>query len=120
MSRVKSSVASRQRRKKVLKMAEGYYGRKSKLYKTAKETVQRALRFAYRDRKVNKRYFRGLWITRINALLHKHDLSYSKFISAMKNANIILNRKMLAFLAFEEPEAFEKIIEEVKKATGVK
>lgn len=120
MSRVKNSVATRKRRKKVLKQAEGYYGRKSKLFKTAKETLNRALRFAYRDRKVNKRYFRGLWITRINAALERQGVSYSQFIGHLKKSGILLNRKMLAYLAFEDPETFDKVLEEVKKAAGVK
>ncbi len=120
MSRVKNSVATRRRRKKVLKQAEGYYGRKSKLFKTAKETLNRALRFAWRDRRVKKRDFRSLWITRINAMCHKNQMSYSQFVAALRKANIILNRKMLAYLAFEDPKAFDQLIEEVKSASGVK
>lgn len=120
MSRVKNSVATRRRRKKVLKQAEGYYGRKSKLFKTAKETLNRALRFAWRDRRARKRDFRTLWITRINAMCHKNQLSYSQFINALKTSHIILNRKILAYLAFEDPKAFEKLIEEVKSTSGVK
>ncbi len=111
MSRVKN-LATGKRRKKVLKQAKGYWGRKSKLYKTANETVLRALQYAYRDRKVNKRNFRSLWITRINAACHTRNISYSKFIAGIKKANITLNRKILAYIAMEDPESFNSIVEE--------
>lgn len=112
MSRVKTSVTTRKRRKKVLKQAKGYWGRRSKLYKTAKETLMRALQYAYRDRKAKKRIFRSLWIIRINAACKSHNISYNAFMAALKKANIILNRKILAFIAMEDPQGFEAIIKE--------
>ncbi len=118
MSRVKNSVTTRKRRKKVLKQAKGYWGRRSKLYKTAKETVMRALRYSYRDRKARKRNFRTLWITRINAACYNRKIPYNKFIAGMKKTNIILNRKILAYLAVEDPESFDKIVDEVRNAPG--
>lgn len=120
MSRVKNSVATRKRRKKILKQAKGFWGRKSKLFKTAKEAVQRALQYAYRDRKVRKRNFRSLWITRINAACRNRNISYSQFIAGMKKANITLNRKMLAYIAIEDSKSFDKIVEEAQNAIGVK
>jgi len=116
MSRVKNSVTTRKRRKKILKQAKGYWGRKSKLYKTAKESVMRALKYAYRDRKVRKRNFRSLWITRINAACFSRNISYSQFITGIKKANITLNRKILAYLATEDPASFDKIAEQAKIA----
>lgn len=120
MSRVKNSVTTRRRRKKVLKQAKGYWGRKSKLFKTAKEAVMRALQYAYRDRKVRKRDFRTLWITRINAACRNRNISYSKFIAGIKKANINLNRKILAYLAVEDSQSFDKVAEEARKAVSVK
>lgn len=114
MSRVKNSVATNKRRKKVLKQAKGFYGRKSKLFKTAKETLQRALRYAYRDRKARRRNFRQLWITRINAACNAQQISYSKFTNGLKKSNILLNRKILSYIAFEDINTFNKIIEESK------
>ncbi len=120
MSRVKNSASTRKRRKKVLKQASGYWGRKSKLFKTAKESVMRALQYAYRDRKAKKRNFRSLWITRINAACYKRDISYSKFIAGIKKAKINLNRKILAYLAVEDFESFDKIVEEARNAGQAK
>ncbi len=114
MSRVKNSVATRKRRKKYLKAAKGYYGRKSKLYKTAKEAVMRAWQYAYRDRRVRKREFRRLWITRISAACKLNGISYSQFINGLKKANILLNRKMLSNIAATDPDTFSSIVEEVK------
>ncbi len=114
MSRVKNSVATRKRRKKYLKAAKGYYGRKSKLYKTAKEAVMRAWQYAYRDRRVRKREFRRLWITRISAACKLNGISYSQFINGLKKANILLNRKMLSNIAATDPATFSSIVEEVK------
>ncbi len=116
MPRVKSSVKSRERRKKVLKMAKGYRGGRGKLLRTATETVERALNFAYRDRKVKKRSFRALWIMRINAAARRHDLSYSKFMSGLKKANIEMDRKVLAGLAISDPQAFAQLAQIVKEA----
>lgn len=102
------------RRKKILKLAKGYFGAKSKNYRTAKEAVERALTYSYRDRKNRKRDFRKLWNIRINAAVREYDLSYSKFIHGLNKANVRLNRKILANLAAAEPETFAQIVEKVK------
>ena len=109
MPRARNNVQSRRRRKKILKLAEGYRGARSKLFKTAREAVDRALKYAYRDRKVRKRAFRKLWIARINAAARAHNLSYSRFISGLKKADIALDRKILADLAVHEPQTFSRI-----------
>lgn len=109
MSRVKSTVASRQRRKKVLKAAKGYRGGRSKLYRTAKEGVNRALAHAYRGRKLRKRDMRRLWIARVNAAARLNGLPYSKFIKGLKGAGIALDRKILAELAVSDAPAFAEI-----------
>lgn len=102
------------RRKKILKLAKGYFGAKRKNYRTAKEAVEKALQYAYRDRKNKKRDFRRLWNVRINAAVRQYDLSYSKFIFGLKKANIQLNRKVLSNLAASEPDTFGLIVEKVK------
>lgn len=114
MPRVKNSVATRRRRKKVLKMAKGARGSRSKLYKNAKETVKRGLTYAYRDRRQRKREFRALWIARINAAVRANGMSYNEFMHGMKLAGIDLDRKVLAELAANEPEAFVAIVEQSK------
>ena len=106
MPRVKKAVKSRQRRKKVLDLAKGYRGGRGTLIRTASETVDRALRFAYRDRKVRKRTFRSLWIMRINAAVRQFDMSYSRFMNGLKKANVEMDRKALAALAVSDPQAF--------------
>jgi large subunit ribosomal protein L20 len=116
MPRVKMAVKSRQRRKKVLDMAKGYRGGRGTLLRTAMETVDRALKFAYRDRKVKKRTFRSLWIMRINAAAREHDLSYSRFMNGLKKANVVLDRKVLAGLAVSDPEAFARLAQIAKEA----
>ncbi len=116
MARVVNSVASRKRRKKVLKLAKGYFGSKHLLYRTANEQVMRSLRYAYRDRKQLKREMRKLWIARINAAARMNDLSYSKLMHGLNLANIAINRKMLSEIAIHDPKAFTKICEEAKKA----
>ena len=116
MPRVKKAVKSRQRRKKILDMAKGYRGGRGKLFRTATETVDRALKFAYRDRKVRKRTFRSLWIMRINAAARLHELSYSRFMNGLKKANIILDRKVLASLAVTDPQAFARLAQIAKEA----
>ena len=108
MPRARNSVNSRKRRKKILKSAKGYWGGKSRLYKTAKESVERAMLYSYRDRRVRKREFRKLWITRINAAVRPHGLSYSQFI------HIALNRKVLADLAVSEKTAFSSLIKTIQ------
>jgi large subunit ribosomal protein L20 len=109
MPRVKKAVKSRERRKKVLKMASGYRGGRGRLLRTAKETVDRALKFAYRDRRARKRDFRSLWIVRINAAAREHGLSYSRFMDGLKKANVALDRKSLAELAVNNAESFARL-----------
>ena len=111
MARAKFAVASRKRRKKVLKKAKGQFGARSKLIRTAKESVQKGMYYSYRDRKQKKRLFRALWIARINAACRQENLSYSKFLSGLKKAKVGLNRKMLADLAVTDKKAFEKLVE---------
>lgn len=116
MSRVKRGNVARKRRKKILKLAKGFRGSHSKLFRTANQQVMKALRNAYRDRRRRKRDFRRLWITRINASARMHGLSYSKFTHQLKKAEVGLNRKMLAQLAMVDPEAFTKVVEVAKSA----
>ena len=114
MPRSVNSVASRKRRKKILKAAKGYFGRRKNVYTVAKNAVEKAMSYAYRDRKNNKRNFRSLWIMRINAGARLHGMSYSQFMGKVKANNIELNRKVLADLAMNNPEAFKAIVEKVK------
>ena len=114
MPRSVNSVASRRRRKKILKAAKGYFGRRKNVYTVAKNAVEKAMSYAYRDRKNNKRNFRSLWVMRINAGARLHGMSYSKFMGKIKANNIDLNRKVLADLAMNNPEAFKAIVEKVK------
>ena len=116
MPRVRKSVPSRARRKKFLKMASGYRGGRRRLYRSAREAVEKALCFAYRDRKVRKREFRALWIVRINAALRPLGMSYSKFIGGLKKAQINLDRKALADLALHDPSGFARVAELSKQA----
>lgn len=109
MSRATNAPASRERRRRVLKQTKGYYGGKSRMFKIAKEQLDRSLAYAYRDRKQRKREFRRLWIARINAATREHGLSYSRFMSGLHNANIPINRKVLAELAVNEPAAFAEL-----------
>jgi large subunit ribosomal protein L20 len=106
MPRVKRGVAARKRRNRILNEAKGYYGARSKLFKTAREAVERGWRYAYRDRKQRKRTFRALWITRINAAARENGLSYSRLINGLKLANVEVDRKILAQLAVTDPQAF--------------
>jgi large subunit ribosomal protein L20 len=114
MPRVKGGFKTRRRRKKVLERAKGYYSAKSRLYRSATEAVDKALQYAYRDRKAKKQEFRALWIIRINAAVRALGLTYSQFISGLKKANITLNRKALADLAYHDPSAFSQLVEKVK------
>jgi len=116
MPRVKRSVHARKKRRKVLEQAKGYWGLKSVSYKRAKEQVEKSLTYAYRDRKVRKRTFRSLWITRINAAARANGLSYNQFIAGCKAAEIELDRKVLADLAVSDPAAFAKVAEQAKAA----
>jgi len=115
MPRSINSVASKARRKKILKQAKGFFGRRKNVYTVAKNAVEKALSYAYRDRKTKKRNFRALWIQRINAGAREHGMSYSQFMGLLKKNNIDLNRKVLADLAMNEPEVFKSIVESVKK-----
>jgi len=113
MPRATNNVAARQRRKKVLSAAKGYRLGKSRLYKTAKDQVEKSLLYAYRDRRTKKRNFRKLWIARINAACRQYGTTYSSFINKMSEKKIDLNRKVLADLAIHDPQAFEKLVKEV-------
>lgn len=110
MTRVKGGTVARARRKKVLKQAKGYFGSKHRLYKTAHEQVMHSGVYAFRDRKQNKRNFRKLWITRINAGCRENDISYSKFINGLNKAGVTVNRKMLSELAIDNPKAFTDLV----------
>jgi large subunit ribosomal protein L20 len=114
MPRSVNSVAKRARRKKVLKQAKGYFGRRKNVWTVAKNAVDKAMSYAYRDRRNKKRTFRALWITRINAGAREHGMSYSQFMGAIKANGIELNRKVLADLAMNHPEAFEAVVKKVK------
>ncbi len=114
MPRSVNSVASRARRKKILKQAKGYFGRRKNVWTVAKNAVEKALLYAYRDRRNKKRSFRALWITRINAGARIHGMSYSQFMGKVNANNIALNRKVLADLAMNHPEAFKAVVDKVK------
>ena len=114
MPRSVNSVASRARRKKVMKQAKGFFGRRKNVWTVAKNAVEKAMQYAYRGRKEKKRSFRSLWITRINAGAREYGMSYSQFMGALKKNNIELNRKVLADLAMNHPEAFKAVVDQVK------
>ncbi|MFC5558339.1 50S ribosomal protein L20 [Ureibacillus thermophilus] len=116
MPRVKGGTVTRRRRKKVLKLAKGYFGSKHTLYRTANQAVMKSGLYAYRDRRQKKRDFRKLWITRINAAARQNGLSYSRLMHGLKQAGIEVNRKMLADLAVNDAQAFAQLAEEAKKA----
>ena len=120
MTRVKGGTVARARRKKVLKQAKGYFGSKHRLFKTAQEQVFHSGAYAYRDRKQNKRNFRKLWITRINAACRQNDISYSKFINGLSKASVEVNRKMLSELAIDNPKAFTELVNVSKDALNGK
>ncbi|MBR2578746.1 MAG: 50S ribosomal protein L20 [Clostridia bacterium] len=114
MARIKGAVTTRNRRKKVLKLAKGYWGAKSKHFKMAKEAVMKSGNYAYIGRRQKKRDFRKLWITRISAACRMNGITYSKFINGLKKAGISLNRKMLSEIAIADAEGFAKLVEQVK------
>lgn len=116
MARVKGALATRKRRNKVLKLAKGYWGGKSRLFKTAKEAVWKSGQYAYISRRLKKRDFRRLWITRISAACKLNDMNYSTFINGLKKADIALNRKMLSEIAINDPAAFTSLCEKAKAA----
>ena len=115
MARIKGAVTTRKRRKKILKLAKGFYGAKSKQFRTANQAVMRSLTNAYIGRKQKKRDFRSLWITRISAACRMNDINYSQFMHGLKLSKINLNRKMLAEIAVSDPEAFTVLVNNVKK-----
>jgi len=115
MPRAKGGFKTRRRRKKVLRMAKGYYGARSRLYRIASEAVDKALLYAYRDRRTRKREFRSLWIARINAGVRAVGMTYSQFMNKLKKSNIQLNRKVLADMAYHDPDSFNQLVEMVKK-----
>ncbi|MEN6314278.1 MAG: 50S ribosomal protein L20 [Clostridiaceae bacterium] len=116
MSRVKGAVRTRARHKKILKLAKGYFGGKSKLFRIANQAVMKSLSYAYRDRKSNKRNFRQLWISRINAGARMNGMSYSKFMNGLRKAGISLNRKVLADMAVNDAVGFTQLVNSVKNA----
>lgn len=116
MARVKGALATRKRRKRILKLAKGYRGAKSKLFRTAKQAVMKSLVYAYTGRKLRKRDFRRLWITRISAAAKMNDINYSRFMNGLKKANIDMNRKMLSEIAISDPKAFAELVEKAKAA----
>ena len=116
MARVKGAMMTRKRRTKILKLAKGYFGAKSKQFRTANEAVMKSLTYAYVGRKLKKRDFRSLWITRISAACAQNGINYSRFINGLKKANISLNRKVLAELAVSDPAAFTSLVEKAKAA----
>jgi large subunit ribosomal protein L20 len=118
MPRVKRGVAARKRRNRILNEAKGYYGARSKLFKTAREAVERGWRYAYRDRKQRKRTFRALWITRINAAARENGMSYSRLINGLKCANVEVDRKILAQLAVSDPQAFGALADLAKSQSA--
>ena len=114
MARIKAAVNAHKKRRKIFKLAKGYFGAKSKQYRAASEQVRRSLRYAYQGRKMRKRDFRRLWITRINAAARMNGISYSVLMNGLKKQNITINRKMLADIAVNDPAAFTKLVESVK------
>ncbi len=115
MSRIKGAVRTRARHKKILKLAKGYFGGKSKLFRIANQAVMKSLTYSYRDRKARKRDFRKLWITRINAAARINGMSYSRFMNGLKKAGIVLNRKILADMAVNDKDGFARLTDKVKQ-----
>ena len=116
MARVKRGTTTHARHKKVLKQSKGFYGRTSTTYRAARERLEKSLQYAYRDRRVKKREFRGLWIQRINAAAREHGLTYSRFINGLKKAGIEMDRKVLAAIAYDDPATFKAIVDKVQAA----
>ncbi|WP_370322899.1 50S ribosomal protein L20 [Oricola sp.] len=116
MARVKRGVTAHAKHKKILKKAEGFYGRRKNTIRTAKAAVDKSMQYAYRDRKVRKRNFRSLWIQRINAAVREHGLTYGRFIDGLNKAGIEMDRKVLSDMAIHEPQAFEALVGKAKEA----
>jgi len=114
MPRVKRSINAKKKRRKILKLAKGFFGARKRIYTLATESVEKALKYAYRDRKTRKRNFRQLWIARINAAVRSEGMTYSRFMDGIKKAGIVLDRKILADLAVHEPARFSEIVSMVK------
>jgi large subunit ribosomal protein L20 len=114
--RVKGGVVTRRRHKRLLKRASGYWGQRGNIYRRAKETLQRALKYAFRDRRTRKRNFRALWIQRLNAACRQHDLSYSRFIGGLHKAGVALDRQALSELAIHQPAAFAEVVAVARRA----
>ena len=114
MPRSVNHVASRHRRKKIMRLAKGYYGRRKNVWTVAKNAVEKGLLYAYRDRKVKKREFRSLWIQRINAAVREHGITYSRFIAGLKATGIEMDRKVLAAIAYDDPAAFSEVVKQVQ------
>ncbi len=119
MPRAVDGTRHQKRRKKVLKRAKGYWGRRSKLYRTAKDATAKALQYSYRDRKNKKRTFRALWIARISASCRSYGISYSRFMNALKRSGVAINRKALSNMAIEDPKTFEQIVRKAKETAEV-
>ena len=119
MPRAIDGTKHKNKRKKVLKQAKGYWGRRSKLYRTAKDAVAKALQYAYRDRKTKKRFFRSLWIARISAACRENGLTYSQFINGLKKSDIQINRKALSNMAIEDKKAFTTIVDKAREGIGL-
>ncbi len=118
MARVKRGVTTHARHRKIIKMAKGYRGRSKSCFRVAIQKVEKALQYAYRDRRVKKRNFRGLWIQRINAGTRQHGLTYSRFMNGLKKAGVQLDRKVLSDIAIREPESFKALVDQAKSALG--
>ncbi len=118
MARVKRGTTSHAKHKKVLKASKGFYGRTGTTIRAARERLEKSLQYAYRDRRVKKREFRGLWIQRINAAVREHGLTYSRFIDGLKKAGIEMDRKVLAAIAYDDPQSFAAIVHKVQAALG--
>ena len=118
MSRVKRGVTTHARHRKIIKQAKGYYGRRKNTFRVANQAVEKAGQYAYRDRKVKKRNFRSLWIQRINAAAREHGMTYGRFINALHKSGIEIDRKILADLAMQQPEAFKALIDKVQSAAS--
>jgi large subunit ribosomal protein L20 len=118
MARVKRGTTTHARHKKVLKQSKGFYGRTSTTYRAALERLEKSLQYAYRDRRVKKREFRGLWIQRINAAVREHGMTYSRFIDGLNKAGIEMDRKVLAAIAYDDPASFAAIVQKVQAALG--
>ena len=116
MARVKRGVTAHAKHKKVIKAAKGYYGRRKNTIRVAKQAVEKAMQYQYRDRKVKKRTFRSLWIQRINAAVREHGLTYSRFIDGLKRAGIEMDRKVLAAIAYDDPTSFGEIVKQAQAA----